>query len=65
MAKKKIAMVSKEPKKKKNIKHGMLALIYLFITVILIIVGIYFYGQRNSAKNTILIEQPQATTYSR
>jgi uncharacterized membrane protein YvbJ len=35
---------SKEPKKEKNIKHGMIAIISIVITAILIVIAIYFYG---------------------
>lgn len=55
---------NKEPKKEKNIKHGIIALASIIIAIILIIIGIYLYGQYHVSKEDIKPVKLSQTTSS-
>jgi uncharacterized membrane protein YvbJ len=55
---------NKEPKKEKNIKHGVLAISSIVVALILIIIGIYFYGQHPASKQDLKPVTPDQTTAS-
>lgn len=44
---------NKEPKKEKNIKHGIIALTSIGIAILLIAIGIYFYGPHDVPKEDV------------
>lgn len=50
-------MGSKEPKKEKNIKHGILAIASIVISIIIIIIGAYLYGQYYGSKEPVKPEE--------
>lgn len=43
----------KDPKKKRNIKHGLIAIVSLVVMTVAIILGIYFYQQFHAPEENI------------